>query len=138
MDTGQDLTNKISQLLDEQIFVAGLHSSDWKSRLHALEQVGEISEQYPERTFSVLVACLVDKEPLVRTVAAFYVKNLRKDVIIDYIAFLLGGNDGMRWTGLMAAEAIDESYLIPVLKKVNDPEFRFQLRVNHLIQELEN
>ena len=128
-----------SSFISEDIFIDGLHSSEWKNRLHAVEELGELSSKHPKQTFSALFSSLLDKEPYVREMACYFlIKKIPKDLIINQLKHLLNGNDGMRWTGLMAAEVIKEDFLLSVLKNVNDPELLFQQRIDALIYEIEN
>ncbi|MHA2362851.1 MAG: hypothetical protein ACXAC7_02760 [Candidatus Hodarchaeales archaeon] len=121
----------------KDIFFADLHSSDWKKRLHAVEKLGDLSTDYPEQVFPALFASLTDNEPYVRMLASIYIKNVPTKLILNQINDLVNGNDGMRFTGLIACEEIDEPFLLPLLKQINDPEELFQQQVIRLIERLE-
>ena len=122
----------------EDPFPAGLHSSNWKSRARAIENLA-LSRTNLDEIYPVLFACLYDQEPTVRMIASYYLHKVSPETILKRLEEMFAAPETqIRWSALVAAEGIQESFLVSLLKKLNDPDPNLQSRINLLVKKITN
>ena len=119
-------------------FPAGLHSSNWKNRARAIESLA-LSTKELEEIFPILFACLYDQEPTVRMIATYYLHKIAPEIILTRLEEMFAAPESqIRWSALIAAEGIQESFLLSLLQKIHDPDPNLQSRIHLLIKRINN
>jgi hypothetical protein len=122
-----------------EYFPSGLHSSSWKIRAQALESLG-ITSKDEDHLFSILFASLYDQEPTVRMIAVHFLdKKIPNEMIITHLRKLFSAQERqIRFSAVIASEALFKEYLIPLLKELDESDPEIGLRINNLTDELRN
>lgn len=124
---------------DNDYFPSGLHSSSWKSRAQALETLGILSNDV-DYLFPLLFASLYDQEPNVVMLAVHFLeKKIPSKVIIDHLQGLfLAEERQIRFSAVIASEALAENYLVPMLKNLDEKDPEIRQRINKLVSVIES
>ncbi|MHA1990285.1 MAG: HEAT repeat domain-containing protein [Candidatus Hodarchaeales archaeon] len=118
-------------------FPSGLHSSSWKTRAQALESLS-ITSKDKDHLFSILFASLYDQEPTVRMIAVHFLdKKIPNEMVINHLRKLFSEEEKqIRFSAVIASEALSKEYLLPLLKQLNESDPEIGLRIKQLTEEL--
>ena len=120
-------------------FPMGLHSGSWKTRARTLESVCDSSLD-SQQLFDILFASLFDQEPNVRMIAVHYLdKKIEDETIIYYLKNLFSAKERqIRFSAIIASEALSNTYLIPMLTDLNEKDPEIENRIKKLIDYIAN